>query len=384
MPFGETPQEDVLERVDAIVVGAGIVGLAVARALALTGREPIIVEAEPAIGVHTSSRNSEVIHAGIYYPANSLKARLCVAGKNMIYEYCRENGVAAQRCGKLIIAVTPAEVQALRALHARATQNGVHELVWLSGEAVAALEPELTASAGLLSLSSGIVDSHALMLALLGEAEGAGAVLALQSKVVAGERQGDGVRLEIVDANGGATQLHCRTLINCAGHGAHEVASSIRGYPAECLPPRFLAKGNYFSVSGRTPFRHLIYPMPVEGGLGVHVTLDLAGRMRLGPDLHWVDRLDYSLDPSLGPQFRDAVARYWPAIRDRELAPSYAGVRPKVSGPGGGDSDFVVQDRHEHGVSGLVNLFGIESPGLTSCLALADWVTKNKSLLANL
>ena len=360
--------------VDAVVIGAGVVGLAVARQLAEQGREVLVLEAEKTIGVHTSSRNSEVIHAGLYYPPGSLKARLCVEGRKLLYEYCAARGVPAQRLGKLIVATNEKQASALEALYRRGLANGVDDLAPLTREEARRLEPEVECVAALLSPSTGIVDSHALMLALQGDAEAHGAQFAFQTRVTSIARADGGFAVNT--AAGDAVE--CGALVNCAGHGAHAVARAIEGYPAHLIPPRFLAKGNYFSVSGRTPFSHLIYPMPVEGGLGVHVTLDLGGRMRLGPDVHWVEELDYTPISGQEEDFRAAVMRYWPGIEDRGIASAYCGIRPKIAGPGEENADFRIDGPETHGMSNLVNFFGIESPGLTSSLALAEYAAKRK------
>lgn len=366
----------MVETVDSIVVGAGVVGLAVARRLALDGREVLIVEAAERIGSETSARNSEVVHAGIYYPTGSLKARLCVAGRKMLYAFCADRGVDARRTGKLIVAVEDAEVPGLQALASRAAMNGVDDVEMLCRADVRRLEPDLSCVAALLSPSSGIVDCHALMLALLGEGEAAGAVLALRTRVVAAEPCAAGLRVMLNDEGGETFEVDCGLFVNSAGHGAHALAAGITGYPEALLPPRFLAKGSYFSVSGRSPFRHLVYPMPVAGALGIHLTLDLANQVKLGPDIEWVDTADYVVDPSRETAFRNAVGRYWPGVADRTLYPGYSGLRPKIHGPDAVFADFVVQGPREHGVSGLVNLFGIESPGLTSSLAIADYIAE--------
>ena len=358
---------------DSTVIGAGVVGLAVARRLAQSGREVLVLEAEKTIGVHTSSRNSEVIHAGLYYPEGSLKARLCVEGRKMLYAYCAEHGVPARRLGKLIVATDERQAPRLEALRKRGLANGVDDLVMLSREEARRLEPEVECVAALLSPSTGIIDSRALMLSLQGEAEAFGAGFAFRTKVAAVVPRPGGY--EVRTAGGEA--VACRALVNCAGHGAHEIARRIENYPERLIPPRFLAKGNYFAVSGRAPFSHFIYPLPVEGGLGVHVTLDLGGRLRLGPDVHWVEDLDYA--PVSGQEevfqaeiFRAAVRRYWPGIEEREIASSYCGIRPKIAGPGAEAADFRIDGPETHGMKNLVNFFGIESPGLTSSLALAE------------
>jgi L-2-hydroxyglutarate oxidase LhgO len=353
---------------DAVVIGAGVVGLAVARRLAQAGRAVLVLEAEKTIGLHTSSRNSEVIHAGLYYPQGSFKARLCVEGRKLLYAFCAEHGVPAKRLGKLIVATDAAQLPQLEALRRRGLANGVDDLVALSREEARRLEPELECVAALLSPSTGIVDSHALMLALQGDAEAFGAQFAFRTKMVGAAPRAGGY--EVRTAGGAA--VTCGAVINCAGHGAHEIARRIENYPREKIPPRFLAKGNYFTVSGRTPFSHLVYPLPAEGGLGVHVTLDLAGRMRLGPDVHWVEKLDYAPVPGQEEVFRAAVRRYWPGIEDREIAGAFCGIRPKIAGPGADAADFRIDGPEIHGMNNLVHFFGIESPGLTSALALAE------------
>jgi L-2-hydroxyglutarate oxidase LhgO len=363
-----------MDRVDCVVVGAGVVGLAVARALAQAGREVIILEAAEAIGTGISSRNSEVIHAGIYYPKDSLMARFCVAGRHALYEFCAGHGVPHKRCGKLIVATNEAEAGKLASIEARAQANGVDDLRLLSVAEAEALEPALGCTGALLSPSTGIVDSHHLMLALLGDAEAAGASLALNAPLVGGRAQGEGVELEI----GGEAPLtlSCRLVVNAAGLEAPVVARNIAGMPQEAVPSRYFAKGNYFTLSMRSPFSHLIYPVPEPGGLGVHLTIDLGGQAKFGPDVEWIEKIDYNVDPARGERFYMAIRRYWPGLPDGSLQPGYAGVRPKIVPPSIAVQDFVVQSQREHGVAGLINLFGIESPGLTSSLALADHVAE--------
>ncbi len=363
--------------VEAIVIGAGVVGLAVARQLAEAGREVLLLEEADAIGTQTSSRNSEVIHAGIYYPRESLKARLCVAGRRMLYDYCARRGVPAKRIGKLIVAATPAQTATVEALLRRGAGNGVDDLAWLDADAVRSMEPALDCAAALFSPSTGIVDSHALMLALQGDAEAHGAQCVLRTRVEAVICRTGG--FEVVASAGGESErisITCAAVVNCAGLGAQAVAANTEGYPRERVPPLFLAKGNYFSVSGATPFSHLIYPVPVDGGAGIHITLDLNGRMRLGPDLHWVQEIDYTPDESVADQFYSLVQSYWPEVRSRELSCIYSGIRPKIGGPGSAGADFLVDGPGDHGIEGLVNLFGIESPGLTSSLALAEYAVE--------
>jgi L-2-hydroxyglutarate oxidase LhgO len=363
-----------LEAVDAVVAGAGVVGLATARALALAGREVLVLEAAAGIGEESSSRNSEVIHAGIYYATGSLKARTCVAGRDSLYRFCAERGVPHRRLGKLIVATDGAELATLQAIRAKALANGVDDLRPLVAAEVHALEPELDSVGALLSPSTGIVDSHAYMLALLAEAEAQGAVLACRTPVLRGSVADEGF---VLDTGGEAPmQLGCRLLVNAAGHGAWNLARNLRGLAQSHLPPYVLAKGNYFLLQGRQPFRHLVYPVPVEGGLGVHLTLDLAGQARFGPDVEWVTAFDYSVDPARTASFYPAIRRYWPALPDGALQPAYSGLRPKLSGPGQPAADFMVQGPAQHGVPGLVQLFGIESPGLTASLALAELVRR--------
>ena len=363
-----------MEHVDTVVAGAGVIGLAVARALALAGREVLVLEAQDAIGSGVSSRSSEVIHAGLYYPKGSLKAQTCVRGKHLLYAFCTANGVPHWNCGKLVVATAPEETAALDGIAAAAAANGVNDLRRLSRAGALALEPELDVAAALLSPSTGVVDTHALMVALQGEAEANGAMVALRSPVASG-RIRDGA-IEIVTGGLEPARLLARSFVNAAGLGAHAVASSLDGFPQDLVPRRYLARGCYFSLAGRAPFSRLVYPVPVSGGLGTHLTLDLAGRARFGPDVDWIDHLDYAVDPARGASFYAAIRRYWPGLKDGALHPDYAGIRPKISGPGEPAADFVIQDRRDHGIDGLVNLFGIESPGITAALALAEEVVQ--------
>jgi L-2-hydroxyglutarate oxidase LhgO len=355
-----------VERLDAVVVGAGVVGLAVARELALAGHEVVVLDAEDAIGTHTSSRNSEVIHAGIYYPKGSLKARACVAGKHLLYEYCASHGVPHRRCGKLIVATNEAQLAELEGIKQKAHANGVTDVDWISREKIRELEPELSCLGALLSPSTGIIDSHALMLAYLGDAEARGAMLALKTPLLGAQVLADGFVVHTSEMD-----VSCAMLVNSAGLRAPTVAKSIEGFPANLAPRELYAKGNYYSLARRAPFSRLVYPVPEPGGLGVHVTLDLAGQARFGPDVEWVDRIDYAVDPRRAERFYAAIRRYWPGLPDDSLAPGYAGIRPKTAGPGEPAPDFEIQGPRRHGVPGLVNLFGIESPGLTASLALA-------------
>jgi L-2-hydroxyglutarate oxidase LhgO len=362
----------MIESVDAVVVGAGVIGLAIARRLALDGREVIVLERHDAIGSETSSRNSEVIHAGIYNLPRRLKTTLCVAGRPMLYRYCAEHGVPHARLGKLIVAVEPAEIPTLAKIKEQGELNGVDDLVWLTGDAAMLLEPQLVCVAAVLSPSTGIIDAHQLMLALEGDLEDAGGIVVLKAPVEAGEVRNDGIRLEV----GGAEpmQLQARTVINAAGLGAMDLARALKGLPPQHAAPLWYAKGNYFRLTAKAPFSRLIYPIPVPGGLGTHMTLDLAGRARFGPDVEWVDSLNYAVDPRRGDKFTDDIRRYWPDLPDDALAPDYAGIRPKLGPAGSPILDFRIEGPAQHGVPGLVNLFGIESPGLTSCLAIAEHV----------
>ncbi len=364
-----------MESADAVVIGAGVVGLAVARELALAGREVIVVESQNAIGTATSSRNSEVIHAGIYYPQGSLKARSCVEGRTLLYRYCEERGIAHRRCGKLIVATDAAQLGELEAIRRKAHANGVTDVAWLTLDEARAMEPAVSCVGALHSPSTGVIDSHAYMLALLGEAEAHGAMLALMSNVERARVLDDAtIELEV----GGAEPMHvaARTVVNSAGLTAPSLARRIEGFPQHLAPPEFYAKGNYYSLVGRAPFSRLVYPVPEPGGLGVHVTIDLGGQARFGPDVEWIDRIGYEVDPRRAERFYAAIRRYWPQLPDGALAPGYAGIRPKIAGPADPAADFVIQGPREHGVPGLVNLFGIESPGLTASMALAAEVAR--------
>jgi L-2-hydroxyglutarate oxidase LhgO len=363
-----------VERVDCVVVGAGVVGLAIARALALAGREVLVLEACSAFGTQTSARNSEVIHAGIYYAKDSLKARLCVRGKQLLYEYCAERGLPHQRCGKFIVASDPSQVEQLQGIQAKAAANGVTDLVLLSAAQACAIEPQLRCLAALHSPSTGIVDSHAFMLSLLGDVERAGGVLAVNSALVVADIAQSAIHLVAEDG----TLLSARTVVNAAGLHAPALAARFAGLAPQYVPQAYYAKGSYFTLMGRSPFARLIYPVPEAAGLGVHLTIDLGGQARFGPDVQWVDDpQDLEVDPARGDAFYAEVRKYWPALPDGALQPAYAGMRPKIHGPGAiGVSDFVIQGPAQHGVAGLVNLFGIESPGLTSSLAIAEYVQR--------
>jgi L-2-hydroxyglutarate oxidase LhgO len=365
-------EEAGVEEVDCVVVGAGVVGLAVARALAMAGREVIILEAAESIGTETSSRNSEVIHAGIYYPANSLMARFCVAGRRRLYAYCVEKGVPHINCGKLIVATNAQEDAMLAGIKQRAEANGVEGMRVLSAAEAIALEPNLSCTSALLSPTTGIIDSHTYMVALQGDAENAGAVPVFHSPVLAAKVTGRSIEVDVGGAD--PMTLRCRLMVNAAGLHAPALAGRIEGMPQDRVPKAYYAKGNYFTLSGRSPFSRLIYPVPVPGGLGVHLTVDLGGQARFGPDVEWIDSIDYTVDPSRSDSFYAAVRKYWPNLKDGGLQPGYAGIRPKTVPKGAPGQDFVVQGPQTHGVAGLINLFGIESPGLTASLAIADHV----------
>ena len=372
-----------MESIEAVVIGAGAVGLAIARELALAGREVLILEREEGIATGTSSRNSEVIHAGIYYPPGSLKARFCVAGKKALYAFCQDHGVPHKRIEKLIVASREEEVAGLGPLAERAKANGVDDLEWLEGPAARRLEPAVRAVAALRSPSTGIVDSHAFLLALQGAAETAGAVLAIHSPVSSiTVEEGGGFTIAIAGQD--PMRLRCEVLVNAAGLHAPAVAGVIDGLAPAHVPQSWFAKGNYFSLAGRAPFSRLIYPVPTPGGLGTHLTLDMAGRARFGPDVEWLetrdpDDIDYAVDPERSASFYEAVRHYWPDLEDGALTPDFAGARPKLNPQGQRAADFVVQGSEVHGLPGLVNLFGIESPGLTSSLALAAAVAAQLS-----
>ena len=362
-----------MDQIDCVVIGAGVVGLAVARALALQGREVMVLEALDAIGTGTSARNSEVIHAGIYYPQGSLKASLCVAGKALLYAYCAERGIGHSRCGKLIVASSEAQVAQLQGIIAKAVANGVHDLVLQSREQARALEPQLECVAAVHSPSTGIVDSHGLMLALQGDLENAGGLVVLNTPLAQAKCAQSAIYLIAEDG----TELEAKTVVNAAGLQAQSLASRFAGLPANCVPPSHYAKGNYFTLSSRSPFTRLIYPVPEAAGLGVHLTIDLGGQAKFGPDVQWVSSPDdLVVDPARGEAFYAEVRKYWPALADGALIPGYAGLRPKIQGPGEPAKDFLIQGPAEHGVPGLVNLFGIESPGLTSSLAIGDYVSR--------
>ncbi len=359
-----------METVEYVVTGAGVVGLAIARQLAEAGFEVLLLESEQAIGTGISSRNSEVIHAGIYYPKGSLMARLCVAGREKLYAYCREKNLDHAACGKLIVATNAGELAQLGFIAARAAANGVADIQPLTEAQMHALEPQLSGVGALLSPSTGIIDSHGFMHALLGDMQDAGGLLALNCKMLSARVVPGG--LEISTGGAEPTKLRCKRLINAAGLGAIGLAANIEGLAPEFVPRAYYAKGNYFALRGISPFARLVYPVPVPGGLGLHYTLDLAGQGKFGPDVEWVDGPDYTPDPGRADAFYAAIRRYWPGLPDDALYPSYAGIRPKIAPPGAPAQDFVIQGADVHGIPGLINLFGIESPGLTAALALAE------------
>lgn len=363
------------DSVEVLVTGAGVVGLAIARAFSLQGRGVLVVEEAGDIGTGTSSRNSEVIHAGIYYPRGSLKARLCVRGRDLLYGYCAEAGVATRRLGKLIVATEPSEIPKLDAILEQAKSNGVQDLVRLTRDEARELEPEVNCTAALLSPSTGIVDGRGLMLALLGEAEAHGATLALRTRLVSARPAAGGFAVTLSNDDGSSLEINTSLLINAAGLGAWDVARAIAGLDPRHIPLNRLAKGCYCSVSGKSPFQRLVYPVPVPGALGIHATLDMQGQVRLGPDITWVDAPDYTVPDTAPEAFRAACLPYWPGLATRSITPAYAGLRPKIHAPGMPAADFRIDGPSHHGLPGLVNLFGIESPGLTSSLAIGEYVS---------
>ena len=364
------------EKIECAVIGAGVVGLAIARKLAMSGRDVVVLEAEPHFGTHTSSRNSEVMHAGIYYPTGSLKARLCFAGRNELYRYCAEHEVNHRRIGKVIVACDDSELAGLDKYRKQAEINGCSDLRMLSGDELAEMEPEVRCVAGFLSPSTGIIDAHGLMLAYLGDIEAHGGALAVASPVVAGAVTPEGILLKV----GGAEpmELLCSTVVNSAGFNAQAVARGIAGLPAAGIPPTYYAIGHYYTLSGAAPFNRLVYPVARQDWLGVHVTIDLGGQVKFGPDFAWIDRIDYRFDdsPAHEQAFYTAIRRYYPGLKDGALQPGYTGIRPKIHGPKEPAPDFLIHGPRDHGVAGLVNLYGIESPGLTSSLAIGDYVSE--------
>ena len=362
-----------MDEVECAVIGAGVVGLSIARALARAGREVVVLEAADRPGTGTSSRNSEVIHAGLYHPRDSLKARLCIRGRDLLYRYCEERGIEHRRLGKLVVATAKEDVPALEALQRNARGNGCTGLTWLSRTEALALEPELRCEAALLSPATGVIDSHGLLAALATETRELGATLALRAPVIRGRVGAGGTEIEV--GSGARSWLRCHLLVNAAGLGAHHLAASIEGLPRQSIPAVHHAKGSYFSLSRPVPFRRLVYPLtPVAGGLGIHLTLDVAGRARFGPDVEWVEAIDYQVDERKAAAFEESIRAWWPGIPAGALSPDTAGIRTNLSGPRGPAHDFVVQTRAAHGVAGLVNLYGIDSPGLTAALALGELV----------
>lgn len=364
-----------MDKIDCTVIGAGVVGLAIARALALAGREVLVVEAAGSIGTETSSRNSEVIHAGIYYPQGSLKARLCVSGRDRLYAYARERGIAHERLGKLIVAASDDQLAKLRQIQAAASACGVHDLAFLDAPTAQRMEPALACVGALHSPSTGIIDSHGLMLALQGDAEAQGAAFAFQTRIVSGKITSDGILLQTKTPDGDYEFLSA-SVVNAAGLGAQDIALNLEGFPRSRVPQLTFARGCYFTLQGKAPFSRLIYPVPVNGGLGVHLTLDLDHQARFGPDVEWIDCIDYTLDESRGRGFYADIRRYWPDLADGRLQPGYTGIRPKLSKPSEPAADFAIQGPADHGIAQLVNLFGIESPGLTASLAIGDEVAR--------
>ena len=358
--------------VDTVVIGAGVVGLAIARELALRGAEVVVLETASAIGTGISARNSEVIHAGIYYPPGSLKARLCVLGKRRLYEYAESHGVPHKRLGKLIVATNESEIPKLETLKDTAAQNGVSDLEWLDRKQVAAIEPDLECTAALLSPSTGIIDVHALMLAYQGDGEDNGTMIAFNCPVIAIHADEAGFTVETGGA--AAASLRCRQVVNAAGLGAWAVAGAIKGLDGATIPPRYMAKGNYFTLSGHAPFSHLVYPAPEAAGLGVHLTLDMGGQAKFGPDVEWIEHEDYTVDPARAETFERAIRTYWPGLPAGALQAGYAGIRPKLQAPGEMAHDFAIHGAETHGIKGLINLYGIESPGITSSLAISEHV----------
>ena len=355
-----------------LVVGAGVVGLAVARAAARAGHEVVLAEAAAAVGTGTSSRNSEVIHAGMYYPTGTLRARHCVAGRRMLYDYCAAHGVPHRKCGKLIVATTSEELAKVELIARQGAINGVEGLELIDAATACALEPALSCLGALRSSETGIIDSHAYMLALRGDLEDAGGMIAVNTPVTGAARAQGQWRVSF--GGGDPGEFAFDALINCAGLGAQGLARAMPDYPQARVPRLVFGKGNYFSYAGRPVFSRLIYPTPIVGGLGVHVTLDLAGRMRFGPDVEWVERENYDVDPKRAEAFYARIRTYWPGLPDGSLTPDYAGIRPKITGPTEPQADFYIDMPSEHGLPGLVQMFGIESPGLTSSLSLAEYV----------
>jgi len=362
-----------MDKIETLVVGAGVVGLAIARQLALLGHQVVVAEAEKNFGSGVSSRNSGVIHAGIYYPAGSLKAKFCVAGREKLYEYARNRGIPHRQTGKLLVACNDAEIAKLASIKQRAEANGVSDLSDVDAHEAMRLEPELQCVAALVSPSTGIIDIHMLMESLIVDIEAHGGLIAYGNKIDRVEINGAGFRVFLEDG----ASFETSHFINAAGLGAQALAGRISGYDAALIPKQYLAKGNYFGVSGAAPFSRLVYPVPVDGGLGAHFTMNMAGESLFGPDVQWLGEgaaIDYAVDASRVDGFYISVSRYWPNVKQRELMPAYSGIRPKLAGKGMGDSDFTIHTSKDHGAKGLVQLFGIESPGLTASLAIAEYV----------
>ena len=360
------------ETADTIVIGAGVVGLAIARHLALKGREVIVLESNESFGRETSSRNSGVIHAGIYYPPGSLKSRCCIHGKALLYAYCEERKIPHQRCGKLIIAGDDDQSGRLKALQHNAARAGLVDLEWLDAARIREMEPDIQAGAALYSPSTGIIDAHELMLALLADLEAHGGMMVSRSRVLGGRQTGNGIELEV--DNGGEFTLQASTVINTAGHGATGIAGKFSGLSRQNVPAVYPLRGHYFEHTGKLPFSHLVYPLPCTTGLGIHVTLDTAGQYRFGPDAEYCETLDYGFDESRRQDFIRSIQRWYPDLDDARLHPGYVGIRPNLQAPGEGPVDFMISGPADHGIIGLVNLFGIDSPGLTACMAIAEVV----------
>ncbi len=366
--------------IDCLIIGAGVVGLAIARQLALGGRETLVLEANKSIGQGISSRNSEVIHAGIYYPKDSLKAQFCLAGRKALYEFCQSHKIPHQRCGKLLVAASPDQLDQVLAIQAKAKANGVDDLTLIDRASLKAMEPEVEGVMALHSPSTGIIDSHALMLALQGDAEAHGCAFAFQSALEHGRIENGMFHLQIGGPD--PMQISANHLILSAGLAMPRLAKNLHGLPSQSIPAYGFAKGNYFSLSRRAPFSHLIYPVPEPGGLGIHLTLDLSGRGKFGPDVEWLEEsddrnIDYRVNPQRAEKFYAAIRKYWPGLRDGDLNPDYSGVRPKITRPGEPDADFLIQDARSHNVPGLIALYGIESPGLTSSMAIGEYIARH-------
>ncbi len=374
----EEPQPPVssimTNSIECLVIGAGVVGLAIGRAIALAGHNVLVVESEGRIGSGTSSRNSEVIHAGIYYAPGSYKAVLCVRGKEMLYDYCASHDIPYLRCGKLIVAASPDEVPGLKKISANAKASGVHDIEMIDGQAATSMEPNLRCHAALISPSTGIIDSHRYMAALDADIATNGGLVSLHSNLIGAASTRTGLLARIQDLGGETVEIACRVLVNAAGLGAQRVAQRIDGMPKSRIPKQYLAKGNYFVMNGQAPFARLIYPLPTSASLGLHYSVDLGGQVRFGPDVEWVEEVDYDVDGTRAAAFEDSIRRYFPGLTKHALWPGYAGIRPKIAGPKEPAADFVIQAPGDHGVPGLINLFGIESPGLTSSLAIAETV----------